>query len=102
MALLPEDSIIKKQDRFQRDLTEFIRQRQPDNRDVYQFVLENGFLPSHAGAVLRGMQASGNLSVVEIGSGQKARGNAFYVNWNEYNSGQPRVRFSLKGTPNVV
>jgi three-Cys-motif partner protein len=102
MALLPEDSVIKKQDRFQRDLMEYIRLRKPDNRDLYQFVLENGFLPSHAGAVLRSMQASGSLSVMDIGSGQKARGNAFYLNWNEYSSATPRVRFSLKGTANVV
>lgn len=102
MALLPEDSVIKKQNRFQRDLTDFIRQRTPDNRDLYPFVLENGFLPSHASEILRELQVRGVLSVVKLGSGQKARGGAFYLSWEEYKSGQPRVRFSLEGTQNGV
>ncbi len=101
-SFIPEDNVIKKQGRFQRDLTEFIQQRAPDNRELYQFVLENGFLPSHAGDVLRSIQKSGNLSVVEVASGQKAHGNAFYLSWNEYRSGEPRVHFSLKGTTNVI
>ncbi len=102
MSLIPEDNVIKKQDMFRRHLAEFLRQRKPDNRGLYQFVLENGFLPSHAAEILRDMQGCGVLSVLALASGQRARAGAFYLNWNEYNTGQPRVCFSLKGTPNGI
>ena len=101
-SLFEEYNVVKKRDRFERELAAFVRQHEPDNRDLYRFVLESGFLPAHANELLRAMQQRGDLSVVVVESGQKARGGAFYLCWDEYKTGQARVRFTLKGGVHVL
>lgn len=100
MALLPEDSIVKKRDKFERELAGFIRQYKPDNRELYRFVLENGFLPRHANDILKGLKKEDSLSVTDLPTGEKAKG--FYLTWEEYKSGQGRVRFSQKEVAHVL
>ncbi len=101
MALFDEHGVIKKQDQFQRSLTDFIRQNKPDNRELYEFVLGNGFLPRHANDILRDEQQRGALSVIDLRTGQKARYRAFYLRYEEY-TGKPKVRFSMKDTIHVL
>jgi len=101
MALFEEHSVIKKQDQFQRALTEFIRQHKPDNCKLYEFVLGNGFLPRHANDILRDEQHRDTLSVVDCGTGQKARAGAFYLSYKEHTT-EPKVRFSMKDTIHVL
>lgn len=101
MSLFEEHSVFKKQDQFQRALTAFIRQHNPNNCELYEFVLGNGFLPRHANEILRNEQHRDVLSVVEIETGLKARGGAFYLSYKEHTS-EPKVRFSMKDTIHVL
>lgn len=65
------------------------------NNDVYEFVVRNEFLPKHANEVLKEMQATNpKFKVVNIITGEKARKNAFYLSYKQYNS-EPVVKMQI-------
>lgn len=97
LSLLTEFDVVKKHDRFEKDLIELLCAGLVDNRQMYQFTLENGFLPKHLKAILNRLQKSGKISVTEIVSGKPAKSNAFYANKDNYEL-PPRVVFSIKDT----
>lgn len=99
MSLLEEFNVVKKHDRFEKDLIELICTGPLDNRQIYQFTLENGFLPKHVKGILNGLQKSGRVTVTEIASGKPAKSNAFYANKDNYEH-PPRVVFDIKATGN--
>lgn len=95
--LFAELNTIKKQDAFCQDLENMLRGRGWNNRDVYRYVLENGFLPRHAKAHLETLQVNGKLEVTDPGTGEKVRKGAFYLSWKHYNAESVRAVFGLKG-----
>ena len=102
--LLPEMNVIKKQDAFERDLEEMLRERAAarkgplpaNNLDVYRFTLEKGFLPKHAKEHLTRLQKAGQLEVKDPKSGESARKGAFYLNWEHYKKTNVEAVFSLR------
>jgi hypothetical protein len=103
--LLTEMNVIKKQDAFERDLEEMLRERASgrdtsspaDNLDVYRFTLERGFLPKHANKHLTKIQKAGRLEVTAPQSAVPPKRGAFYLNWENYKQGNVRAEFRLKG-----
>jgi len=96
LPLLPEDRDAKKLDVFRQDVIAFIGDCSPDNRAIYRFTLESGFLPKHTTAILRELQGQDVLLVTDLESGKNARKNSFYLAWKYYKSSSPRVRLSYK------
>lgn len=97
LSLLAEFDVVKKHDRFEKDLIELVCTGPVDNRQMYQFTLENGFLPKHLKAILNRLQKSGQIAVTELVSGKPAKPNAYYANKDNYEL-PPRVVFSIKDT----
>lgn len=53
------------------------------NKDVYELVLRNEFLPKHANEVLKEIQNTNHkFKVIEYSTGKRARKNAFYLQHN--------------------
>lgn len=100
-SLFEDHKVSRKQDKFQKDMMEFIKQEQPDNRKLYWFVLTNGFTPKHANEILKVLQSDERLDVINIDADKEARKGSFYLNWSEFKSDKPRVRFTLKETDYV-
>lgn len=69
-----------------------------NNWELYEIILENGFLSKHVNEILKNWQETlKNFKVIEISTGKPARKNSFYVNWENYknNVGSPKVTFTL-------
>lgn len=70
-----------------------------NNWEIYEIILENEFLSKHANEVFKNWQDNNNTNfrVTEISTGEPARKNSFYVNWDNYknNASNPRVIFTL-------
>ncbi len=67
------------------------------NKEIYEIILKNEFLPKHATEIFRTWQNDlPNFSIVEIETGKPARKNSFYLTWNEYKEKFPRFSFSIK------
>lgn len=96
-SLFEEDNVIKKQDRFQHDVINFIRTKRSTNIDLYSFCIKSGFLPRHLNNILRELQKSNLLKVIPAVADHKISNSAFYISWNEFKSGRPRVYFEYKG-----
>lgn len=66
------------------------------NNDIYELVVRNEFLPKHANEVLKDLQnINPKFSVIEISTGKKARKNAFYLTYKNYNT-EPIVRMQIE------
>lgn len=69
-----------------------------NNWELYEIILENGFLSKHVNEILKNWQETlKNFKVTEINTGKPARKNSFYINWDNYknNVGSPKVTFTL-------
>lgn len=96
---------IKKQDAFERDLEDMLRESStgqakstpPNNLDVYRFTLERGFLPKHANKHLAELQKAGRLEVHAPKSAEPPKKGAFYLSWDYYKQTNVRAVFRLKG-----
>lgn len=67
-----------------------------NNREVYEIILRNEFLPKHAVEVFREWQQEPNFEVVDFRTGEKVRKGTFHLNWESYRDANPKVRFTLK------
>ena len=66
------------------------------NKELYEFVLRNEFLPKHANEILKEMQRTNpKFSVVYVKTGKNARKNAFYLSYKHYNS-EPVVKMQIE------
>ena len=100
-----EMNVIKKQDAFERDLEDVLREASkgqsgptpPTNLDVYCFTLERGFLPKHANKHLAKLQKAGRLEVQAPQSAEPPKKGAFHLTWDNYKRGNVRAVFRLKG-----
>jgi len=86
LSLLPEENVIKKQDRFMREVITLLCSRQCDNRTLYRFGLENGFAPKQVNDVLKSLQTTDKIEVIMASTKQLARKGAFYITGLSLNS----------------
>lgn len=94
MGLFSEDNTVTKVRLFEHELESFVADSSPDNRQVYEFCLLHGFVPSKANEVLKSMQKDGRIEVTDVSTHARARANAFYLSWDNYQV-EPRARFSV-------
>ena len=64
------------------------------NGDLYEFVLENGYMCKHATEILKQLQDEGQLEVIDLTTGKPARKGAYYLKYEAVKN--PKVRFRLK------
>lgn len=57
----------------------FLEKRQRSNCEIYEFILQHGYKPTHANEVLRKLQKDDLIEVFLVDNGNKARMGAFYV-----------------------
>jgi len=88
------DNVYKKTDRFNNDLRSHLKEQRRDNRELFRFCLEQGFLPGHLNKILSQLREDGGLIVVDS-TGKPLRHN--YITWKEYNSFKPRAFFIYRG-----
>jgi len=91
--LFEEMNTIRKIDLFKYDLKAFIEKEEPDNLQMYQFILTKGFTPKKAAESLTQLQHDNWLKVDSLIGGEKARKGTFYLNHTEKTA---RIRF-MKG-----
>ncbi len=68
------------------------------NREVYEMILKNEFLPKHAAEIFRNWQGNSTFKVTIIDTEKPPRYGDFYINWEWYNpvkNSKPKVVFSL-------
>jgi three-Cys-motif partner protein len=94
LSLIPEDNVVKKRERFKRDVIDYIKAQPRTNRELYIFTLENGFLPKHMKDILHEISNQRKLHVTDVTTGAIAK--FYYIGYNEYKTGQPRVCISYK------
>jgi len=70
----------KKLDRFKKNLTDFLRQER-NNKEIYEFTLLAGFLPTHTNQFLKDMEKNNHLIVRSI-NGETRKG-AYYINYRD-------------------
>lgn len=80
--------------RFENNLMEFLKENRT-NRDIYQFTLNNGHLPTHTNDILLKLQNEGRLNV-NLKNGMIARKSSFYINHDTYKNDPYKVTISLK------
>ncbi len=66
------------------------------NGDLYNFTLQECYLPKHTNEVLKSWQNDGLLEVTDL-DGKKARKGAFYINYDDFKALPEKVKFKLKG-----
>lgn len=98
--LFEEDRVVKKRGQFESNLEEFIAKREPNNLEIYEFCLKEGFLPKDATKKLKELEDNSKLICQQVGDKERKR-HSFYVNWDEYNSHRPRFIYKLHEKGNV-
>lgn len=94
-SLFAEDNVMKKTDQFRKDLIKLLEIPR-DNRDLYRFCLENGFLPRHIKSILHELRKEGLVQVLTP-TGEPVRSNATYINSDSYSLHEARAAFIYKG-----
>ena len=93
------DSEQTKNDNYSRleDILKKELQESRDNREIYEVILRNEFLPTHGNEIFENWQKQfNNFEVIDCGTKKKARKGSFYISWNSYKDGRPRVIFTLR------
>ncbi|MCB9038876.1 MAG: three-Cys-motif partner protein TcmP [Lewinellaceae bacterium] len=72
----------------------FLKEEKKYNGDVYEFVLHQGFLPTHANEVFKNWQNKNKLLTLSDG-GEKVRRSAFYISYDNYKNNPNRVYYKL-------
>ena len=92
-------SIIEKEPntkKFEDELRTFLNSGAKNNKEVYEFTLRNGHLPTHAMQILKKWQDNKEL-VSKTPTGKDGRKSAFYISYREYKSSEPiKLIFTLK------
>jgi three-Cys-motif partner protein len=104
LSLFAEMNVIRKQDDFERDLEQMLREKAnagtdvspANNLDVFCFTLERGFLPKHANVHLAALQRNGRLEVTAPITREAVRKGAFYLTWDNFRKSHAQAVFRLK------
>jgi len=97
LSLFPEENVIKKCDKFEKDLVALLADGPCSNQRLYRFCLEGGFLPKHGNDILRKLQNDGKIEVRDASTGQGVRRGAFYLSWSHVGSDGRHVNIVYKG-----
>lgn len=99
LSLFPEGNVPKKEIGFQRELDELLAGSTPqspiDNRDLYRFTLEHGFLPKQANTYLKRLQEEGRLQVNTVNPAKPPRKGSFYLDWKYCRDKERRAIYRL-------
>ena len=82
----------QKIDEFEKILIGYLNQNR-DNREIYQFTLQNGFLPKHTKRVLKKLQDSSKLEIFP----DDIRRGSFYITYENYKN--DRIKISMRLIP---
>lgn len=75
----------------------FLEKRQRSNCEIYEYILQHGYKPTHANEVLRKLQKDDLIDVFLWDSGNKAKKGAFYVCYtHSKNRNMPKAVIGLK------
>ena len=91
-GLFDDMNKISKEEKFRFDLENFVKDKSPNNHDVFHFALTHGFRPKQATSLLRQMK----LHRISLDLKRPCTASGYYVTWDEYNEHPPRIRFSIK------
>ena len=94
LALWPGENVPKKVDLFKRELQSFVREKSPDNRELYLFCLTRGFSGSRARQVVEEMVNLGIIQTGAIPSVSPGKRGALYLNYTA-DKKEPKVRFRV-------
>jgi three-Cys-motif partner protein len=75
-------------------LEKFLLNNKRYNGEVFEFVLKNGYLATHAVEVLKNWKTTNRLEVIET-STEKIKNNAFYLRYHKEESENKKVYFKL-------
>lgn len=93
-----QDKELSKNDNYEK-LEKILKkslETQKTNKEIYEIILENEFLPKHVTEIFRNWQNNlTNFKVIEMNTDKPARKNSFYINWKDYKESQPKVKFTL-------
>ena len=66
------------------------------NKEIYEFVVRNEFLPKHANEILKDIQKTNpKFNVLDLSTGKKARKGAFYLSYDYYKS-EPIIKMQFE------
>ncbi len=71
-------------------LKEYIINKNANNRDLYLFGLNNGYLPKHTNEILKEWQNDPSFKVLDE-NGKEARKNSFYINYKHYSEKDKKI-----------
>ena len=80
--------------KFEKILIDFLKTERT-NRELYQFTLHNGHLPSHANAILTKQQTEGKLIALQS-DGTVARKSSFYLNYKSCRDEPGKIKLKIK------
>ncbi len=90
-----QDAIKAKYNKLKNLLLSFIEDNDSiNNNQLYEFTLRNMFLPKHSNIVLKQLQKDGEIDVVDVKTGGKARCGAFYQKYPNYRDNYIRITIS--------
>ena len=87
-----------KQSDLETQLHRLLAQSERTNNELYEFVLNLGFLPKHGNGIFRNWQNDGILQVYDLEKEKTARKGTFKLTYDSYKTGRPQLRFSLMET----
>ncbi|WMW77311.1 three-Cys-motif partner protein TcmP [Flavobacterium sp. 20NA77.7] len=75
-------------EKFEDTLRSFIGLKSRNNKEIYEYTLRCGHLPSHASQILKKWQENKEL-ISKTPSGENGRKSAFYLSYKEYKPAEP-------------
>lgn len=85
---------------FGDNLRAFLGAAERTNIELYEFVIQQGFLPKHANEVLKQLCKHGELETVDLATGGPARKNSFKLSYEEFKTKQPCILYRLRERDN--
>lgn len=85
-----------KHEEFERDLLDYMNNKpDPSNIDLYSFTISKERLPKQTNEILKRLQQENEILVIDSTTKKDARKNSFYVNYDNWKTGKPRVTFKI-------
>ena len=84
-----------KTNKLEEKLKEYIRVTSKTNGEIYEFTLNQEYLPKHTYEIFKDWQKNGMISVT-CKDGSEARKNSFYINYENFFKEYDRVSIKLK------
>ena len=75
-------------------LIKYLKEGQRKNAEIYEFTLRCGFLPTHTNQILKNLQSTGDIVIVDQ-NGNNARKGAFYILYKYYKNEPDKLYFKI-------